>query len=117
MWGVPLMHHLHLGHRTEEIGFIVSSSVMGVGFVSAFPAWLALLTSLGGEEQRGTLFGTVATAQGVGVLCGALVGSALYDHVGHIAPFVASAALISVGAALSLFYVRDRMLSSYTAPS
>lgn len=110
MWGIPLMHHLHHGPRAEEIGFIISASVMGVGFVLAFPAWLALLTSLGGEEQRGTLFGTVATAQGIGVLCGALVGPALYGHVGHIAPFVASAALISVGAILSLIFVRKKAM-------
>lgn len=114
MWGIPLMHHLHHGPRAEEIGFIVSASVMGVGFVLAFPAWLALLTSLGGEEQRGTLFGTVATAQGVGVLCGALVGPALYGHVGHIAPFVASAALISLGAILSLIFVRKKAMPHLT---
>ena len=110
MWGIPLMHHLHHGVTAEKAGFIVSASVMGVGFVLAFPAWLALITSLAGEEQRGTIFGTVATAQGVGVLCGALVGSTLYSHVGHIAPFVASAALVSVGAGLSLIFVRERSL-------
>jgi MFS family permease len=110
MWGIPFLHHLGRSHAIEELGFIVSASVMGVGFVLAFPAWLALLTSLAGEKQRGTIFGTVSTAQGVGVLCGALVGSTLYSHVGHIAPFVAAAALISAGAALSLIFVRERAL-------
>ncbi len=116
MWGIPLMHALPHTRSAEEIGFIISASVMGVGFVAAFPAWLALLTSLGGERQRGTVFGAVATAQGVAAGLGTLVGSALYGHVGHIVPFIASAALISVGAALSLVFVRERLLRDRVAP-
>jgi DHA1 family multidrug resistance protein-like MFS transporter len=115
MWGIPLMHHLHRGIATEKAGFIASAAVMGVGFVLAFPAWLALITSLAGEEKRGTVFGTVATAQGVGVLCGALLGATLYSRIGHIAPFVASAALVSTGAILALIFVRDRALPRLNA--
>ncbi len=115
MWGIPLMHSLHLGRSAEETGFIVSASVMGVGFVTAFPAWLALLTSLGGERQRGTIFGAVATAQGAGAGLGTLVGSALYGHVGHFVPFVASASLISVGAVLSLIFIREGLLKRRAA--
>lgn len=107
MWGIPLMHGLHVPHSKEETGFIISASVMGVGFVTAFPAWLALLTSLGGERQRGTIFGAVATSQGAGAGLGTLVGSVLYGHVSHIAPFIVSAGLISTGAFLcSFLYVK-----------
>lgn len=117
MWGIPLMHALPHTRSAEEIGFIVSASVMGVGFVAAFPAWLALLTSLGGERQRGTVFGAVATAQGIGAGLGTLVGSALYGHLGHIVPFVASAAFISIGAVLSLIFVRESALRRRFAAS
>lgn len=115
MWGIPLMHSLHLARSVEETGFIVSASVMGVGFVTAFPAWLALLTSLGGEKQRGTVFGAVATSQGVGAGLGTLVGSALYGHVGRFAPFIASAGFISTGAVLTLIFVREHLLKERAA--
>lgn len=91
--------------------FIAAATVMGMGFVVAFPAWLALLTVLGGEHQRGTIFAAVSTAQGLGALVGVLVGTKLYDSVGHIAPFVAAAILVSLGTLLALIFVRESALS------
>lgn len=107
LWGIPVLHHLHTGMT----GFMVSSGVLGVGFVLAFPAWLALLTELGGERQRGTVFAAVSTAQGVGALGGAVIGTKLYEAVGHIAPFVAASVLVSLGTLLALVFVREKALS------
>ena len=106
LWGIPLLHHLHTGIG----GFMVSAGVLGIGFVLAFPAWLALLTELGGERQRGTVFAAVSTAQGLGMLLGAAAGGYLYSLVGHIAPFVAASLLVSLGTALALIFVRDSRL-------
>lgn len=106
LWGIPILHHLHGG----QTAFILSASLLGVGFVLAFPAWLALLSTLGGEHQRGTIFAAVSTAQGVGAGLGILLGTKLYDHAGHIAPFVASAVLATVGSILTLVFVRDEAL-------
>ena len=107
LWGIPVLHHLHAGMT----GFMVSSGVLGVGFVIAFPAWLALLTELGGERQRGTIFAAVSTAQGVGALGGAVLGTKLYEAAGHIAPFVAASILVSLGTLLALIFVRENALS------
>lgn len=106
LWGIPVLHHFHAGIS----GFMVSAGVLGVGFVLAFPAWLALLTELGGERQRGTVFAAVSTAQGLGMLMGAAVGGYLYSLIGHIAPFVAASILVSLGTALALVFVRDSRL-------
>ncbi len=106
LWGIPVLHHLHAGMT----GFMVSAGVLGVGFVLAFPAWLALLTELGGEAQRGTVFAAVSTAQGVGALGGAVIGTKLYETVGHIAPFVAASLLVSAGTLLALVFVRESAL-------
>ena len=106
LWGIPVLHHLHTGIG----GFMVSAGVLGIGFVLAFPAWLALLTELGGERQRGTVFAAVSTAQGLGMLLGAAAGGYLYGLIGHIAPFVAASLLVSVGTALALIFVRDSRL-------
>ena len=106
LWGIPILHHLHTGIA----GFMVAAGVLGVGFVLAFPAWLALLTELGGERQRGTVFAAVSTAQGLGMLLGASVSGYIYSGLGHIAPFVAASCLVSLGTALALIFVRDSRL-------
>ena len=106
LWGIPILHHFHAGIN----GFMVSAGVLGIGFVLAFPAWLALLTELGGERQRGTVFAAVSTAQGLGMLLGAAAGGYLYSLIGHIAPFVAASLLVSLGTALALIFVRESRL-------
>lgn len=103
LWGLPLLETLHGGAG----GFMVCASLLGIGFVLAFPAWLALLTDLGGEKQRGTVFGAVSTAQGAGALLGVLIGTTLYGHVAHLAPFIAAAALVTLGAVMALLVVHD----------
>jgi DHA1 family multidrug resistance protein-like MFS transporter len=104
---IPALHSL----GGDKIEFITAATVMGVGFVVAFPAWLALLTVLGGEHQRGTVFAAVSTAQGMGALVGVLVGTKLYDSVSHIAPFIAASLFVSLGTLLTLIFVRERVLS------
>lgn len=103
LWGLPLLERLHGGAG----GFMACASLLGIGFVLAFPAWLALLTDLGGEKQRGTVFGAVSTAQGAGAMLGVLTGTTLYGHVGHLAPFIAAAALVTLGAVLTFLIVHD----------
>ncbi len=107
LWGIPILHHLHAGIS----GFLGAAGILGAGFVLAFPAWLALLTELGGEKQRGTVFAAVSTAQGIGMLAGAAIGTKLYESVGHIAPFVAASILVSLGTLLALIFVRESALT------
>ena len=107
IWGIPVLHHFGAGIA----GFMVASGVLGAGFVLAFPAWLALLTSIGGERQRGTVFAAVSTAQGAGLLLGGLVGTQIYGRVSHIAPFVAASVLVSAGTLLALIFVRESVLT------
>lgn len=106
LWGIPLIHHLHGGQEA----FVATASLLGIGFVLAFPAWMALLSSLGGDHQRGTIFASVSTAQGVGAGLGVLIGTRLYQHAGHIAPFVVSASLATAGSLLALIFIRDAAL-------
>ena len=99
---IPVLSALGAG----KYEFIAAATVMGVGFVIAFPAWLALLTVLGGENQRGTIFAAVSTAQGLGALVGLVIGTELYDAVGHVSPFIAASAFVSTGTLLSLVFIR-----------
>lgn len=104
LWAIPLLHHWHTIRQTA---FVLAASVLGLGFALAFPAWMALLTSISREGERGAVLGAVSTAQGVGAMVGVLCGPALYERVSHIAPFVAAATLVTVGAVFALLFVRE----------
>ncbi len=107
--GLILICGLYFMH-TGKFEFLAAATVLGVGFMIAFPAWLALLTVLGGEHQRGTIFAAVSTAQGVGAGVGLAIGTATYSVIGHIAPFVAAAGFVTIGTILVLIFVRDSRL-------
>lgn len=113
LWGIPVLHAMH---DTNQLGFVVSATVMGLGFVLAFPSWMALLTTLSSDHQRGTVLGAVSTGQGVGILIGYLIGPDLYVDIGHIAPFVSAASLVTAGFVLALIFVNERALSRSTPP-
>jgi MFS transporter, DHA1 family, multidrug resistance protein len=111
MWIMVLMYH---SAGLRDIGMIAGGAFLGVGFVLAFPAWMALLTTMGSEHLRGTIIGAVSTAQGIGTLLGALIGGALYDygsantHAAHILPFAASATLLSLAAVMTIVLIRPQ---------
>jgi MFS family permease len=94
-----------------EAALAVAGSLLGIGFVMAFPAWMALMTEVCRAGQRGTVTGAVSTAQGVGALMGVLIGGFLYSHapgdshIKHIAPFFASAVLLSLSVLLAFVFV------------
>lgn len=117
LWGIPVLLKIQAG---GEIGFMVSAAIIGMGFVIAFPAWNALMTTLADAKQRGAVIGAVSAGQGMGVLVGFLSGETLYKprlitmfshtlHVGgHAVPFVLAAILVTIGAVASLTAVRER---------
>jgi MFS family permease len=110
MWSLIVMYWQP---QMKETSMAVAGAMLGLGFVIAFPAWMALLTTVSKTSQRGTIIGAVSTAQGVGVLCGALIGGRLYDgfspihHVSHISPFYASAILLTISSVLSFILLRS----------
>jgi MFS family permease len=119
MWTlVGLYHYMILAaniphHR--ELAVVIGGSLVGLGFVVAFPAWMALLTSICSEEKRGTVIGAVSTAQGLGVAVGLPIGGWLYKHysvnphIAHISPFFVSAILLAVSVVLSFILMKPAM--------
>jgi DHA1 family multidrug resistance protein-like MFS transporter len=97
----------------HESSLVIAGSLLGLGFVLAFPAWMALLTTISSQSQRGTLIGAISTAQGVGVLLGTLIGGRLYDHfsanshISHISPFVASSLFLTLATVLSFVLIKN----------
>ena len=65
MWGLPLVHGgLPLILRGSAM--VLGGSLIGVGFVIAFPSWMAYVSQTCAARQRGAVMGAVGTAQGLG---------------------------------------------------
>lgn len=124
MWILVLLYG---SPKTMDIGLLCGASLLGVGFVLAFPAWMALLTTMGHQSHRGTIVGAVSTAQGVGAAIGIGIGSWLYahggsvwghigvllgrnfnssSHISHIAPFAVSGMFLAVSAILTIIMIK-----------
>ncbi len=92
---------------------------VGIGFLLAIPAWMASVADID-PKKRGANLGAVMTAQGLGAIIGAPIGSWMYDKLqpvgvslglgaslGRYSPFVGCFACITVGWLLSLRILRD----------
>lgn len=93
----------------REIAVVVLGSLMGLGFVMAFPAYMAYISDLTGPRERGGMIGAVRMAQGFGALLGAALSGPLYKlDAEHLTPFVTAGVLLTLGFTLSIFYIRER---------
>ncbi len=91
----------------SEWSVVVLGSLLGIGFVLAFPSYMALLSDLTGPSERGGIIGAVRMAQGVGAMVGAPLGSVLYVHMGKLSPFLAAGGLLTAAFALALFFIHE----------
>jgi len=108
MWFIPFVHSYWV--------LLICGCVIGLGYILAIPAWMALVSEIGGN-RRGAVMGAVFTAQGVGAMLGAPLGAYLYDrvpiHIGqwnipsHITPFLGTALALTVSFILTLWFFRD----------
>lgn len=108
MWFIPFVHSYWV--------LLVCGSIVGLGYILAIPAWMALVSEIGGN-RRGAVMGAVFTAQGVGAMLGAPLGAYLYDRVpirlgalelpSHITPFLGTAVALTISFILTLWFFRD----------
>lgn len=87
---------------------------VGIGFLLTIPAWMASVSDIN-PEKRATNIGAVMTAQGVGAMIGAPIGSTMYEKLqplgvslslgesfGRYSPFMGCAVCVAAAWALSL---------------
>ncbi|GIV19903.1 MAG: multidrug resistance protein 2 [Armatimonadota bacterium] len=108
MWFIPFVHSYWV--------LLVCGCVVGLGYILAIPAWMALVSEIGGN-RRGAVMGAVFTAQGVGAMLGAPLGAYLYDKVpirigqwvipSHITPFLGTAVALTISFILTMWFFRD----------
>ena len=100
----------------------------GLGFLLTIPAWMASVSDLN-PERRATNIGAIMTAQGVGAMIGAPIGSAMYEKLqplgvslrlgesfGRYSPFMGCAVCVGVAWALSLKILHPVKASSEPMP-
>lgn len=100
--------------------FAIGGIPVGFGFLLAIPAWMANVSDIN-PTKRAAALGAVMTAQGVGAIIGAPVGSFLYDRLqpvgeflkvgiefGRYSPFVGCAVCVTIGWLLSLRILREK---------
>jgi MFS family permease len=90
----------------------VAALLLGGSYAISSPAWLALMSEAAPRGSTGMVMGASETAQGAGLVIGPLLGGILYDGFGPQTPFVASAALLTVGTVLAFL-----MLRAHPAPT
>ena len=95
--------------------FAVGGIPVGIGCLLSIPAWMASVSDID-RQARGANLGAVMTAQGMGAIVSAPIGSLLYDKLqyvglghsfGRYSPFLGCAACITIGFILGLRILRD----------
>ncbi|MGV3614478.1 MAG: MFS transporter [Fimbriimonas sp.] len=97
----------------------VGAIPVGIGFLMTIPAWMASVSDID-PLRRGTNIGAIMTAQGLGAIVGAGIGSAMYEKLrpvgvqvglgeafGRYSPFFGCAVCIGVGWLMSLKLLQD----------
>jgi DHA1 family multidrug resistance protein-like MFS transporter len=93
MWVIPF---------SRQLAWLAAAGVLlGGSYALVIPAWLALVTELAPQGRLGLAVGASETVQGLGLVLGPLLGGLLWDGLGPRAPFLASAAALTVGAVLA----------------
>lgn len=74
----------------------VALAVIGVGSAILSPSLSAALSLSVGRNQQGAVAGLNSSALALGRMTGPLIGTGLYQHSGHAAPYLASGVVLAV---------------------
>ena len=98
-----------------KLMLILAGSLLGIGFLMAMPAWMALVTSLSSSANRGKVLGGVGMAQGLGAILGVKMGDTFYHGIvkipatdPHVAPLFLSAALLTLAALMAFVFLKRK---------
>lgn len=92
----------------SQLLVVALGSLLGVGFVMAFPAYMAYLSDLADDHERGGLIGSVRLVQGIGAFLGAGGASLLHGlSGGSQVVFYVSGTLLALGTIISRLTLRE----------
>ena len=92
----------------SQLLVVALGSLLGIGFVMAFPAYMAYLSDLADDHERGGLIGSVRLVQGIGAFLGAGGASLLHGlSGGSQVVFYVSGTLLAIGTIISRLTLRE----------
>ncbi|MFY8051170.1 MAG: MFS transporter [Armatimonadaceae bacterium] len=92
----------------SQLLVVALGSLLGVGFVMAFPAYMAYLSDLADDHERGGLIGSVRLVQGIGAFLGAGGASLLHGlSGGSQVVFYLSCTFLAIGTIKSRLKFRE----------
>jgi MFS transporter, DHA1 family, multidrug resistance protein len=113
--GICAFSMMAMGFIKHEMVLVIGGSLIGVGFVIAFPSWMAYISSSCPPSQRGAIMGAVGTAQGLGAMIGVPLGGFLYEH-GHLPFPIVPKSLVGYFPFLRIDTAGSVVLNSHFAP-
>lgn len=105
-----------IGSMLQPVHILIfAGALLGLGFLTAMPAWMALLSQLTSSSSRGQVLGAVGMAQGFGAIIGAVLAGYLYSgRVSlngvdrHVAPLFLSAVMLTLTSLLTVVCLRRK---------
>ena len=92
----------------SQLLVVALGALLGIGFVMAFPAYMAYLSDLADDHERGGLIGSVRLVQGIGAFLGAGGASLLHGlSGGSQVVFHVSGTLLAIGTIISRLTLRE----------
>jgi MFS family permease len=92
----------------SQLLVVALGALLGIGFVMAFPAYMAYLSDLADDHERGGLIGSVRLVQGIGAFLGAGGASLLHGlSGGSQVVFYVSGTLLGIGTIISRLTLRE----------
>ncbi|HEY3417769.1 MAG TPA: MFS transporter [Armatimonadota bacterium] len=92
--------------------------IIGIGFVLAYPSWMAIASEVAPDEIRGQVIGAIGMAEGIDAIFGVVLGPLLYISPWAAirplgisqenTPFYLSALLLTISTVLSATWVQRR---------
>jgi MFS transporter, DHA1 family, multidrug resistance protein len=120
-WGKPLAIQLGVAFCAVSIWgihlippelkslILLFGTMLGLGFIVSFPAYMAFVADQASEKERGGTIGAVRMAQGIGAMVGTVLSSPLSDlDSDHKTIFIVAASLLTISFALSLLLIRTK---------
>jgi DHA1 family multidrug resistance protein-like MFS transporter len=96
----------------HEVALIILGTLIGIGYVLAFPSYLAYISETAGAGARASLTGAALAAQGVGMGVGSVIASPLFKQ-SHKLPFTVAAILLAVCVVLSFPALRAKPTEAF----
>lgn len=90
----------------------LGATIAGIGYALMVPAWNALVMDHIPSNARGLFLGAIATAQGIGLALGPILGGTLWERGGVYAPFEIAAALLLIATVISAWEWRTNLSHS-----